>query len=572
MQSIIKTVIVLTSIIINISFAYKVNSQSIPPEGVNIPADIPEPIEETIPKREGQPLIIPSPSPPAKLQTPETPQRTNPATPSNLRFNIKKIEILGNTVLQDEINQLVDKYENQNLSFEDLIQLRTEITQLYIKNKYETSGAFIVNNQLLHNGIAQIQVVEGELESIEIRGLQRLKPSYIRSRIKAASKPPLNRDRLESALQLLQLDPLLEQVNAELTAGSTPGRNILQLVVKEAPAFHSGIVIANNQSPSIGSLQGSVFARHDNLLGFGDSLTAEYGLTNGLDIYSIGYSLPVNTRNGTINFRYSNNNSEIIEDTFEDLDIRSDSETFSFSFRQPLVRKPDTEFALSVGFDLRRSQTFLLDDIPFSFSEGPENGKSRISAIRFSQDWVKRDAKTVLAAQSQFSFGIDAFDATVNDSGTDGRFFSWLGQFQWVKKVSDNNILLARISTQLTPDSLLSLERFSIGGVDTVRGYRQNQLVSDNGVLGTVELRIPLTENPRTLQINPFFEMGMGWNNRSANPDPKFIAGLGLGVQWEVIESVNARLDYGIPLVAVEDEGNTLQDNGLYFSLRYQPF
>ncbi|MBV6626178.1 MAG: ShlB/FhaC/HecB family hemolysin secretion/activation protein [Rivularia sp. (in: Bacteria)] len=572
MQLLKKAIIAITSIIINITFAYKAHSQSTPPEGINIPSDIPEPVEETIPEREQQPIITPTPIPPPKLQTPETPQRTKPTTPSNIRFNIKKIEVLGNTVLEDEINQLVEKYQNQNLSFADLIQLRTEITQLYIDNNYQTSGAFVVNNQLLNNGIAQIQVVEGQLESIEISGLQRLKPSYVRSRLQAASKPPLNRERLESALQLLQIDPLLQQVNAELTAGSAPGKNILQIVVQEAPAFHSGVAVANNQSPSIGSVQGNVFARHDNLLGFGDSLSVEYGLTDGLDIYSIGYSVPVNSRNGTVNLRYSNNNSEIVEDTFEDLDIRSDSETFSLSFRQPIVRKPDTEFALSVGLDLRRSQTFILDDIPFSFSEGPEDGKSRVSAIRFTQDWVKRDAKTVLAARSQFSFGIDAFNATVNDSGTDARFFSWLGQFQWVRRVSDRNVVLASINTQLTPDSLLSLERFSIGGVDTVRGYRQNQLVSDNGVLGALELRIPLTENPQTLQINPFFEMGLGWNNRSENPDPEFIAGLGLGVQWEVTEGLNARVDYGIPLVAVEEKGDTLQDNGLYFSLRYQPF
>ena len=63
-----------------------------------------------------------------------------------------------------------------------------------------------------------------------------------------------------------------------------------------------------------------------------------------------------------------------------------------------------------------RNVGFILDDIPFSFSEGPEDGKSRVSAIRFTQDWVKRDAKTVLAARSQFSFGIDAFDATVTET------------------------------------------------------------------------------------------------------------------------------------------------------------
>jgi len=30
--------------------------------------------------------------------------------------------------------------------------------------------------------------------------------------------------------------------------------------------------------------------------------------------------------------------------------------------------------------------------------------------------------------------------------------------------------------------------------------------------------------------------------------------------------------DVGIPLITAEDRGNSLQENGLYFSLRYQPF
>jgi hemolysin activation/secretion protein len=89
-----------------------------------------------------------------------------------------------------------------------------------------------------------------------------------------------------------------------------------------------------------------------------------------------------------------------------------------------------------------------------------------------------------------------------------------------VQQLSPRNLLVARIDTQLTPDSLLSLERFSMGGVDTVRGYRQNQLVADNGILGSVEVRVPLTSDPRVLQLAPFFEIGTAWNNREIDPDP----------------------------------------------------
>ncbi len=167
---------------------------------------------------------------------------------------------------------------------------------------------------------------------------------------------------------------------------------------------------------------------------------------------------------------------------------------------------------MGLALDLRRSQTYLLKDIPFSFSAGAENGKSKVTVIRFSQDWVKRKPRQVIAARSQFSLGINAFDATINDSGTDGHFFSWLGQLQLVQQLSKKNVLLIRIDTQLTPDSLLTPEQFSIGGIDTVRGYRQNQTVADNGILGPVEVRFPLTSNPEVLQVAPFFDIGKVWN------------------------------------------------------------
>jgi hemolysin activation/secretion protein len=95
-----------------------------------------------------------------------------------------------------------------------------------------------------------------------------------------------------------------------------------------------------------------------------------------------------------------------------------------------------------------------------------------------------------------------------------------VGQFQWVQRLSPRILMLAKVNTQLTPDSLLSLEKISIGGVDTVRGYRQNQLVADNGVVGGVEVRIPLTSNVQTLQLIPFVDIGTAWNNRGSNFDP----------------------------------------------------
>jgi hemolysin activation/secretion protein len=547
-------------------------AQSTPPSGVTIPPDTPGKVEETLPQPLPQPP--PTPSTPTVPILPSSPQENLPDTtfPSGESFFVKEIQVKGYSVLEDEIIKLKQPLENKKITFEQLLQLRSQITELYVKNGYITSGAFIPNNQDVASGVVQIQVVEGELEGISILGLQRLQPAYLRSRIKRFAVKPLNKNSLEAALQLLQLDPVIARVNAELTAGSISGSNILQVKITESPAFHAGVILANNQSTSVGSEQGSVFIAHDNLLGFGDRFSAEYGITEGLDIYNISYSVPFNALDGTIGVRYSNSGSRIIESEFRDLNIKSEAETLSFNVRQPLTYTPNSEFALSLAFDLRRSQTFILNDIPFSFTEGPEDGKSRVTVIRFSQDWLQRNANTVLAARSQFSFGIDAIDATINDSGTDGRFFSWVGQFQWVQRLSPRILMLAKINTQLTPDSLLSLEKISIGGVDTVRGYGQNQLVADNGVVSGVEVRIPLTSNVETLQLLPFFDIGTVWNNRGSNPDPQTLASLGLGLQWQPFNGLVLRADYGLPLMGTSDRGSSLQDNGFNFSVRYQPF
>lgn len=549
-------------------------AQSTPPPGVTIPPDTPGKVEETLPQPSPSPTLpstTPTPTIPI-LPSPPEENLTDTTFPSGESFFVKEIQVTGYSVLEDEIIKLKQPLENKEITFEQLLQLRSQITELYVKMGYITSGAFIPNNQNVASGVVQIQIVEGELEGISILGLQRLQPGYVRSRIERLAGKPLNQKSLEQALQLLQLDPVIKRVNAELTAGSTPGSNILQVTITESPAFHAGVIFANNQSTSIGSEQGSVFVAHDNLLGFGDKFSAEYGITEGLDIYDISYSVPFNALDGTIGVRYSNSGSRIIESDFRDLNIRSEAETLSFNIRQPLIHTPNSEFALGLAFDLRRSQTFILNDIPFSFIEGPEDGESKVTVIRFSQDWLQRNATSVLAARSQFSVGIGAIDATVNDSGTDGRFFSWVGQFQWVQRLSPRILMLAKVNTQLTGDSLLSPEKLTIGGVDTVRGYRQNQLVADNGVVGGLEVRIPLTSNVETLQLTPFFDIGTVWNNRGINADPQTLASLGLGLHWRPFNGLTLRADYGIPLIGTSDRGSSLQENGFNFSVRYQPF
>ena len=573
MDSTLKWLIILTSGLAAIAgFPLNTLAQS-PPAEIDLPPNTQDLLEQTLPQNE--PLLpreTPRVQPKPNLQTPILPKFPNcPVSTEENRFFIREIQVEGNTVLQAEIDQIIQPFKLRTATFTDLVCLRSQITQLYIDNDYVTSGAFLVNNQDLSKGIVQIQVVEGKLERIEISGLNRLQENYIRSRLQLAATTPLNRKRLEEGLQLLILNPLIDTVNAELTAGQQAGSNVLLLEIEQAQAFTASLAVDNYRAPSIGEIQGGINVAHNNLLGFGDRLSAEYGFTEGLDIYNISYTVPWNAYDGTVSFSYDHSHSSIIDEEFRDFDIESETETFSFGLRQPLFKSSNQEFTLGLDLDIRRRRTFLQNE-PFSFSVGVEDGKTNVTVIRFSQDWVDRSATSVLAARSQLNIGIDAFDATRNEIGVDGTFFAWQGQFQWLQQLSSRALLLARIGGQFSANSLLSLEKFSLGGVNSVRGYQENQLVTDSGLLGGIELRFPITSNPNILQLTPFIEFGTGWNINEPDPENKTIASLGLGLRWLIGNAVSVRLDYGIPLIEVDNEGNSLQENGLHFSLRYQPF
>ena len=195
-----------SSIATSTCFTLSAIAQSAPPPGVTIPPNAPDAIlsegyanEQTIPNPSQTPRPLPdetpSPPPAPELQTPPIQESPEVTPPSGDRFFIKQVEVVGNTVLQDEIAKLIQPYENRSVTFEELLELRSAIIQLYIKNGYITSGAFLPNNQDLSSGTVKIQVVEGELDRIEIGGLNRLREGYVRSRLELATSTPLNQRR-----------------------------------------------------------------------------------------------------------------------------------------------------------------------------------------------------------------------------------------------------------------------------------------------------------------------------------------------------------------------------------------
>ena len=545
------------------------------------PSDVPpQDIQPVLPSPQPSPQLPEQLPPPAELLPPSTPIPT-PDEPSSDKIPqtiiVERFEVVGSTVFSSqELAKVTEQFTKRPISLTELFQARSQITNLYLQKGYITSGAYIPP-QTIKSGVITIQVVEGKLSDIQISGTRRLNPNYVRSRLKIATSPPLNRERLLSALQLLQLNPLIETVNAELSAGSRPGASVLEVKIAEAQSFSTQVILDNGRSPSVGSFRRRLQVNEANLLGLGDGLSLSYTNTDGSNALDTSYTLPLNPYNGTLSFYFGTSWSNVIERPFNVLDIESSSRYYELTFRQPIVQTPRQEFALGITASRRESEASYIDGdrIAFPSLGADDEGRTRISALRFFQEWTSRNSREVIALRSQFNLGTGAFNATINSVRPDSRFFAWQGQAQWVRLLAPDTLLLLRANTQISSTSLLPLEQFGLGGLDSIRGYRQDLLLTDNGTFASAEVQIPILRLPETnsiIKLAPFVDFGVAWNNSAPNPDPNTLASVGLGLRWTQGDRFSARLDWGIPLISAESDGRSLQEDGVYFSLFYNPF
>jgi hemolysin activation/secretion protein len=491
---------------------------------------------------------------------------------------VKKVEVIGSTILTSaELATISKSLEGQQVTPEQIQQAAQSITKIYADRGYITSQA-VVDPQKVVDGIVTIQVIEGRVEKIEIVGLTHTNPDYVRSRVELGTGTPLNTAKLEDQLRLLRADPIFSDVEASLKSGGQADSSILVVTVKEANQFGGFASIDNFSPPAVGSERygGGLFFR--NLSGNGDTFTASYygTTTGGSNQYDLSYSIPLNPMNGTLSLRYSPSNYRITQSPFDILNIRGNNNLFDLNFRQPLVRTSVEEFALSLGYSYQKGQTFAFNDLATPFGIGPEaDGTTRTSVIKFGQDYTLRDLFGAWSLRSQFSLGTGLFGST-SVTTPSGSFLSWLGQIQRVQSLGTDSLLIGALDLQLSADPLLSSQQFTIGGGQSLRGFRQNARTGDNGLRFSLENRFVALRNEKNaalLQVIPFLDAGAIWNhanNPNTLPRQNFLAGGGIGLLFTPLEKLIIRLDYAIPFVNLSDRGTNLQESAFYFSLSYQ--
>jgi hemolysin activation/secretion protein len=529
------------------------------------------------------PEIAPKPAPAPFVLPPVPPLDDQRRLSSTLRVFVKRFEFSGNTVFSDaELRALVALYEGRELGNVEIEDARTRITAHYIANGYVSSGA-LVPDQDLAGGVLKLQIVEGRLADIVLQGQNRFARSYITDRVSADPNAPLRLPALQERLQLLAQSPLIDRLNAQLSPGEKLGEAVLRVDVTEAPPYEIGYRFSNSRSPSIGSYLNEFRAGARNLFGRGVQVGLRYGLTRGLDEYTAYAAAPVSRWDTTLSFRYEKNRAVVIEPPFGPLDIVSKSDTFELGLTQPVYRTLAQELDLSAYYSDRESETFLLGT-PFSFTAGVADAKSRVRAALLSADWVYRTENQVFSARAWVKSGLDVGGVTVNPNVADGLFVTRFIQAQWVRRLSNaGNQIIVRYDRQFSNGKLLPSERFALGGVESVRGYRENRLVKDQGWFASVEYRHPVfrwvpsvlstRSEDGVVQLVAFTDRGRAYDDQEIPTSfPDRLSSVGVGVRWDLTPAIYARFYYAKAMEKIAVPNSDPQDRGLHFMINVSKY
>ncbi len=578
--------------------------------------------EKQQPPRDQLPPVSPEEPPSVPLETEEIESNEDvlessvcPAlTVSEDPIFVRTIEVIDSTIFEADqleilMKEVLENYENREISVASLQKVAERLTNLYVRQGYINSRAVVC--QPTQDNLVQIQAIEGTLEDITIEGNDRL-ANYVAARMWLVNSKPLNARNIEEQLRLLRTSPLINEVTASLRPTGEIGKSLLIVTVEAAQALTFEVSTDNFSPPIIGSDRIGGKLEYRNLLGLGDTITGTYNhtTTGDSDTFDLKYNIPLNAMEGTLELRTFISRSEFDQpvtvpivsneelrlESFE-VELNSDYEIYSINYRQPIIRSLREELAISGGFTYRDGspiEALQASGLPFILAEffdevgldaglqaigvlDPDLNQDRTSVFNLGVDYVSRDTQGVWALSSQFNVGTGIFDASIRPSPfADSRFFSWLLQVQRLQQIGTDNLLVMVGNLQLSPDSLLSSQQFVIGGGQSVRGFRQNVRFGDNGFRFSIEDRITVARNGEgnsVFQVAPFLDLGQVWNNPD-NQDllrnKTFLGGLGLGLIYTPIRNLSIRVDFALPLVDLEDRGENVQEEAIYFDVKYR--
>lgn len=474
-------------------------------------------------------------------------QKTESAPASGPCFEINQISLQqASLITPDTQKRLVAPYINQCLSLDRINQLVRAISEWYVQRGYITSRAFLTEQNLSH-GTLNITVLEGKLEAIHLQG---------------ASARQLNMafpTRAGRILNLRDIEQGMEQINRlrttpvqiEIIPSSQPGYSIVNLTSTPEFPLTLGLNMDNSgqRSTGIGQLSGSLVG--NDLLGVADRWFVSGGRSSAFSDwrdaqnFQAGVSVPYGYGLLDYSYSWSNYHSRFNANSF-DWYSNGDNISNRLSGSWVLFRNGQIKTGLQLGLNHYVSHNWLNETLLQSSSR-------KLTSLQIGFNHTQKIAGGVATLNPMLSRGMPWFDAESDKGKSDdfpkAEFRKWSVSSSYQRPVTQKMWWLSSFYAQWSPDRLYGSERLTIGGENSVRGYKEQYLSGDVGGYLRNELNYSLFTLPAIGEVSTTLALDGGW--LQSDKQDRYAAGtlwgssLGLGTRNA---HVSTQLSLGIPV------------------------
>jgi len=471
-------------------------------------------------------------------------------------FFIKRIELTGvESFSQDEFKEIIEEFENKELTMGELKRLAKRIERAYLKRGI--IAACFIPPQEIKEGVVTLQVVEAKMGEVDIRSHKYFRKDRINFYWSLKPGEVLRYDKLSRNLQFMNKNPD-RVVKAALHAGKKPGTTDVTLTPETYYPIHAIATLDLEGSASSGILRTGLGVKHNNFLALDDTLISGYIFGKHFKgIYGY-HSVPITPFGTSIMYGYTYS-AALPEGDFAYLGLDMRSKNSSFFVYQDLFDKEKHIGNIYAGFEAKNKKIRI--------NTGALN-RDRLRIIRTGGTFNYKDTEGMVSFKPEISQGIDAFGARDRDrfsSRSAKRVFTKFNlTTQHRRRLPFNLQANFKMKSQLVFTKMTPQEQMSLGGIDSVRGYPYGDYLADSAIQTNVEFLIPAFLLPKELKIpyasRPLKEDVTGLlfvdyahgARRGANVwtenDRVNLMSAGAGIRVNVFDQAIVRLEWGFPL------------------------
>jgi hemolysin activation/secretion protein len=342
------------------------------------------------------------------------------------------------------------------------------------------------------------------------------------------------------------------------------------------------------------SVQYNNFFNPDQVLSFQTTQTPEEG--GNIQVYGVSYVTPLKRKDRLMALYAAQSDSQSALDgsAFQDfpgeIGITGNATVFGARYIFSGLTSQTTNHQISLGLDYKRLGK---NEASFPGQQRTELVSNRINYSPISVSYAgQRPGST---GMTKFSASVRGYIAGMvpggdkeafagdpsdldnkpgNRGGSTGTFAVFQAGLDSSLNMPQGFDLSVGLDGQWATEPLISAEQYFAGGVDTVRGYLENEVLGDDAVRSRVEVTTPpLTKFfPGTIKENlrmtAFYDAAYLWVKEapSSQKDRFQLGGAGFGLQLRLTDYTQARLDQAWAL----EEGIITEkgDSFTHFSLK----